>query len=399
MASPWELGQFVPIRFKLIDSELFQEWLKNPRSLALYIYMRRYVWRSRGGRLGGYYQRGFLCVEGFLGTWANAFNVSKATISREMTWMKTRGIVRQMQNARDVGGERPNIYALGQVYDIPGGDDKDAVEIYYADYVGQVKAASLLSGDDTPLLALKIHDEMEQLLLPRGPIAQVQKGVAQVQKGVAQVQKGVAQVQRSNREEIEKHREEIDQNPLSPTQEQDVQEGRQAHQRARFGKDPAEGMLLAHARKANDTTSFTVPETAGGADAYKDGPLTQWCHLIGRQRANLTPSEEKSWASELRRLAEFRGANAETLTWALRQWGRAIVAYALNKSKVVWFPGNIQWKAPTPNFLYAHEQLSTDLAPLLEWGMEHGLADLDLEHRPDQNTAVEREEPPPRLEI
>jgi len=191
--------------------------------------------------------------------------------------------------------------------------------------------------------------------------------------------------------------------PSPPTQKQENQKERQV---ARFGKDPAEGMLLAHARKANDATSFTVPETAGGADAYKDGPLTQWCHLIGRQRANLTSAEETAWARELRRLAELRGTNAETLAWALHQWGRAIVAYALNKDngRRVWIPGNIAWMNPTPDSLFAHRRdplrgLSSLLAPLLEWGMEHGLTDLDLERRPDQNVAVEREEPPPRLEV
>lgn len=190
-----------------------------------------------------------------------------------------------------------------------------------------------------------------------------------------------------------------------PPPSQETPQERMERLRTTHGSDPLEGVFLAHARGAGDETSFTIPETAGGADPFKGGPLTEWCYLVGRRKENLRYAETTAWANELRQIAELRGVSPEILTWALRQWGKAIAAKALNKQAHVWIPGNIAWMSPTTDTLFVHTDdttrgISAFLAPLLEWGLEHGLSELDLEHGPDQQSvAVEREEPPERIEV
>lgn len=132
----WQSSQYIPISFKLIESGLFHKWPGG--TFKLYIYMQRFVWRSKTGRLGTFYSQGLLCVEGYLERWANALNVSRATISRQIDWMKQAGIFWLIRDGYATGGIQPNIYVLGQIYDSVDGS-ADAIELFYPDYTDLVK--------------------------------------------------------------------------------------------------------------------------------------------------------------------------------------------------------------------------------------------------------------------
>lgn len=196
----------------------------------------------------------------------------------------------------------------------------------------------------------------------------------------------------------------LDQDEIAKIQPETPEE-RQARLREKFGEGPLDAMLLATARGAADETSFTVPAHAGGADSFTDGPLTVWCELIGRSRDRLQPSEVTSWAKELGKIAALRGAGAKELAWALRQWQRAIIAQAnAGQGERIFTPGNIAWRAPTADFLFAHGSdpnrgITMFLAPMIEYGMINGLADLSFEKESVLSVTEHRAPPPPRAEI
>ena len=156
MSNPWQLGQFVPTRFKLIESQLFLEWPGG--AFKLYTYMRRFVWRSRNGKLGMFYGQGLLCVEGYLGSWAKALGVSKATISRWLDWMKREGVFWLVRDTHIIGGIQPSIYALGQVYDPVGGQSDDTIELFYSDYADQRKAQSAIEKQQWLPFEIELED-------------------------------------------------------------------------------------------------------------------------------------------------------------------------------------------------------------------------------------------------
>lgn len=116
-------AQFIFVYFPFIDSELFREW--DPRGYKLYIYMRRHLWRSSGGKLGGYYLNGWLAAEGYLGTWAKWLKISRAATSKILGWMEENKILKCLYRTKS--GCHPNVYALGQVVEITGGRRQEVI--------------------------------------------------------------------------------------------------------------------------------------------------------------------------------------------------------------------------------------------------------------------------------
>jgi hypothetical protein len=153
-------SNFVFTWFAFIDSKLFREWPGD--SYKLYLYMRRYTNRRRDGALGGYYLKGWLVTAGTMPYWANLFGVDRSTISRWLKWLEDHKLVLCLSKTQRAG-ER-SIYALGQVYDIPGGKP---VEVFYLDHaIDEYDAASKPPEGGDPVLAQDAPDA-PMLLEPR----------------------------------------------------------------------------------------------------------------------------------------------------------------------------------------------------------------------------------------
>ena len=63
-------------------------------------------------------------------------------------------------------------------------------------------------------------------------------------------------------------------------------------------------------RQAGMEPSFTVPPEAGGADSFKDGPVSAFCDLVGVSREHLTEKEINDIAKVLRSVADKKQIDA-----------------------------------------------------------------------------------------
>lgn len=121
--------QFVMITFDLIEGDAFEEI--DGRALKLYLIWRRYTWRSATkGKLKDWFAKGFLCAEGYYGTWAKRLGVSRATIKRDVDKLVEQGWVKIGHKSR--AADDPNVIVLGLWREFQG----QRVELYYADALG-----------------------------------------------------------------------------------------------------------------------------------------------------------------------------------------------------------------------------------------------------------------------
>jgi len=202
MADQWQFGQSISISFKLIESQLFRKWPGG--AFKLYICMRQSIWRFSSGRLGAFHEQGLLCIEGYLGQWAKALNVSKATISRWLDWMKREGIFWLAKDTYIIGGIQPSIYVLGQVYVSADRQENDTLELFYSDYVGQQLPAEieLVNGNRliprfheiaAPTKQAPIIKDTRLVYFIRGANGKIKIGIAQdIVRRMAELQTGSA---------------------------------------------------------------------------------------------------------------------------------------------------------------------------------------------------------------
>jgi len=157
--------QFIMLEFPFVDSELYDEW--DPRGMKLYWKMRRYVCRSSEHRLAGYWQQGYLAVEGFQGTWAKSLGVSQSVVSKLLGWMEEKRVAICAHKSRTAGD--PNVYVLGRVFHVEGSDRP--VEVFLLDHHYQSQRLGDGFADDTshlpPVIALDVDEIDTPLKLRR----------------------------------------------------------------------------------------------------------------------------------------------------------------------------------------------------------------------------------------
>jgi len=122
--------QYTKIYLDFIESETFDNLSGN--ALKLYLRLRRYTCRSRSNHsLCDFYIKGFLAVSGYLSQYADAFNVSKSSISRWLKELEEAKFIVTYYKA-EKGRRSPNIWILGRVLHVEG--SQYGIDIFFADH-------------------------------------------------------------------------------------------------------------------------------------------------------------------------------------------------------------------------------------------------------------------------
>jgi len=169
--------QFIPLYFDLLDSKLLEGGSWDWRGYALYLKIRRHVWRSSNHKiLGAYWKAGWLAAEGYMGTWAKWLGCSRPVVSRLLSEMEDKKILYCSYKSEYAG--KPNVYILGKIIFIEGSIKPS--EIFFLDHLPQSEIRSdieFLPPDDSknPLLPSDLRNMKDfATVLPQNTTLSVQ---------------------------------------------------------------------------------------------------------------------------------------------------------------------------------------------------------------------------------